>query len=159
VQLGVDAFTGDVPVTEGGTDQAAAADRAGTHPRLPVRDGRRRRGRSPRRALVPSLVVDDEVDREPSPLPAEVADALPALMREVVTAGSGSAVADVPGEPVHGKTGTAEFGSGDELGTHAWFIGWQDDVAFAVLVADTPDAFGGRVAAPIAADFLTRLAR
>jgi cell division protein FtsI/penicillin-binding protein 2 len=64
----------------------------------------------------------------------------------------------VPGEPVHGKTGTAEYGSEDELGTHAWFIGWQGDIAFAVLVAETPDAFGGRVAAPIAADFLTRLA-
>ena len=83
-------------------------------------------------ALAPSLVIDDEVEADPSPLPAEVADALPALMREVVTDGSGGAVADVPGGPVHGKTGTAEYQADEGLGTHAWFIGWQDDLAVAL---------------------------
>jgi cell division protein FtsI/penicillin-binding protein 2 len=157
-QLGVDVFTGDVPVTEGGTDQAAASIGQGRILVSPFAMADVAASAARGAALAPTLVVDDEVAAEPAPLPAEAAEALPGLMREVVTAGSGSAVADVPGEPVHGKTGTAEYGSGDELGTHAWFIGWQGDIAFAVLVAETPDAFGGRVAAPIAADFLTRLA-
>jgi cell division protein FtsI/penicillin-binding protein 2 len=58
---------------------------------------------------------------------------------------------------VHGKTGTAEYGTEQPPRTHAWFAGYQDDLAFAVLVAETEDSFGGRVAAPIAADFLRRL--
>lgn len=158
-RLGVDAFTGDVPPTEGGTDQAAAAIGQGRILASPFAMADVAASAARGAALPPSLVVDaDEQGPDPEPLAPEVAAALPELMREVVTAGSGRAVADVPGDPVHGKTGTAEFGSGDELGTHAWFIGWQGDVAFAVLVAETPDAFGGRVAAPIAADFLTRLA-
>jgi cell division protein FtsI/penicillin-binding protein 2 len=152
--LGVEAFTGEVPVTEDGTDQAATAIGQGRILVSPFAMADVAASAARGAAMPPSLVVGEEVAHEPT----EVAAALPALMREVVTDGSGRAVADVPGEPVHGKTGTAEFGSGDELGTHAWFIGWQGDLAFAVLVADTPDAFGGRVAAPIAADFLTRLA-
>src|SRR5690606_37458739 len=91
------------------------------------------------------------------PLPDDTAGTLRDLMRAVVTSVSGGAVRDVPGGPVHGKTGTAEYGTEEPPRTHAWFIGFQDDVAFAVLVAETPDAFGGRVAAPIAAGFLERL--
>ncbi len=56
---------------------------------------------------------------------------------------------------MHGKTGTAQYGTGDPLPTHAWFIGWQGDVAFAVLVED--GASGGDDAAPIARAFLRRL--
>ena len=42
------------------------------------------------------------------PGPAE-ASALQSLLRGVVTGGSGSFLADVPGPPVIAKTGTAEF--------------------------------------------------
>ena len=65
-------------------------------------------------------------------------------MREVVTEGT-AATADLPGK-VGGKTGTAEFGTGDPLPTHAWFIGFRGDLAFAVVVED--GGVGGRVAAP-----------
>ncbi len=54
-----------------------------------------------------------------------------------------------------GKTGTAEFGSDSPPKTHAWFTGWQGDVAFAVLVEQGRS--GGSVAAPIAEQFLGRL--
>ena len=57
---------------------------------------------------------------------------------------------------VSGKAGTAEFGADDPRHTHAWFTGFQGDIAFAVLVEDS--GFGGEVAAPIARDFLTLLA-
>jgi cell division protein FtsI/penicillin-binding protein 2 len=109
--------------------------------------------------LAPSLVIEGDGDGPaPEPLTDTVAAALPDLMRAVVTDGSGSATRDVPGAPVHGKTGTAEYGDESPPRTHAWFVGWQDDIAFAVIVAETPDAFGGRVAAPLAAAFLERLA-
>ncbi|MGZ4625132.1 MAG: penicillin-binding transpeptidase domain-containing protein [Kineosporiaceae bacterium] len=77
------------------------------------------------------------------------------LMRAVVTDGTGTALADVPGGPVRGKTGTAEFGTRNPPDTHAWFTGYQGDVAFAVIVEG--GGFGAKVAAPIAADFLGRL--
>jgi cell division protein FtsI/penicillin-binding protein 2 len=76
------------------------------------------------------------------------------LTRAVVTEGSGTALDGVPGPAVHAKTGTAEYGEEDPPRTHAWFIGYQEDLAFSVLVAETADSFGGQVAAPIAADFL-----
>ena len=38
--------------------------------------------------------------------------------------------ASVPGE-VHGKSGTAEYGSGDSPPTHAWFLAYRDDLALA----------------------------
>ena len=75
-------------------------------------------------------------------------------MRAAVTGGTGTA-ADVTGEPVHGKTGSAEFGEDDEDGekqTHAWFVGYRGGLALAVMVEG--GGSGGGVAAPIAADFL-----
>lgn len=77
------------------------------------------------------------------------------LTRLVVTSGTGTALRDVPGDPVAGKTGTAEFGSQVPPQTHAWFAGYSGDLAFAVLVAD--GGFGGAVAAPVAATFLRQL--
>jgi cell division protein FtsI/penicillin-binding protein 2 len=76
------------------------------------------------------------------------------LTRRVVTSGTGTALASVPGE-VHGKSGTAEFGSADPPETHAWFIAYRDDVAVAVLVERGRS--GGSVAAPIAARFFSAL--
>ncbi|WP_199243194.1 penicillin-binding transpeptidase domain-containing protein [Vitiosangium sp. GDMCC 1.1324] len=75
------------------------------------------------------------------------------LMRAVVTGGTGRAAAGVAG--LAGKTGTAEFGSGTPLPTHAWFIGYRNGIGFAVLVEG--GGVGGRVAAPIAARFAAAL--
>jgi cell division protein FtsI/penicillin-binding protein 2 len=84
--------------------------------------------------------------------PIPVAPSLQTLMRAVVTSGTGTAAANVPGGPVYAKTGTAEFGTANPPQTHAWFVGWQGHTAFAVFVEE--GAFGGTVAAPIAAQFL-----
>jgi cell division protein FtsI/penicillin-binding protein 2 len=82
------------------------------------------------------------------------APALREFMRLAVTSGTGTA-ANVAGAPVHGKTGTAEFGTNLPPQTHAWFVGFRGDLAFAVLVED--GGFGAEVAAPIAARFLRSL--
>ncbi|MBA9003944.1 penicillin-binding transpeptidase domain-containing protein [Thermomonospora cellulosilytica] len=76
------------------------------------------------------------------------ASALRDMMRAVVTDGT----ADRAGLPsgTAGKTGTAEIGTGDAA--HAWFIGYRDDLAFAVLVAG--GGSGADAAAPLAARFL-----
>ena len=94
-----------------------------------------------------------EPARSPDPLDAKVAGTLRTLMRQVVTQGT-AAQAGLPAG-VAGKTGTAEFGTGDPLPTHAWFIGFRGDLAFAVIVED--GGVGGRVAAPAAARVLRGL--
>lgn len=86
-----------------------------------------------------------------TPLPAGVGETLRELMRLVVAQGTGTA-AQLPGAPVHGKTGTAEFGTEVPPRTHAWFVGFRGDVAIAVLVED--GGFGGAVSAPLAREVL-----
>ena len=101
----------------------------------------------------PRLIADDPTE-DGEPLPTDDAETLRILMRSVVTSGTGTALVFVPGEPI-GKSGTAEYGSGDPPPTHAWFIAAVEGVAVAVIVEDGTS--GGEVAAPIVADFLTRI--
>jgi cell division protein FtsI/penicillin-binding protein 2 len=89
-----------------------------------------------------------------SPLASGENATLRSLMRQVVTSGTGSALAGVPGE-VAGKTGTAEYGGGDPPPTHAWFIAFRGDLAIAVLVEKGRS--GAEVAAPVAARFFNAL--
>lgn len=158
--LGLGAYTGQVPENDGPVDRAASTIGQGrilTSP-LAVADVAATVARG--NHLAPTLLLDPVADTgegAPATLEPTIAASLQQLMREVVTDGSGTALVDVPGGPVHGKTGTAEYGTEQPPRTHAWFAGYQDELAFAVLVAETEDSFGGRVAAPIAADFLRRL--
>jgi cell division protein FtsI/penicillin-binding protein 2 len=101
----------------------------------------------------PRLLAGDP-EQEGRPLPSGELDTLRALTRAVVTEGTGTALAGIPGD-VHGKSGTAEYGGGDPPPTHAWFIAYRDDIAIAVLVENGRS--GGSVAAPIAARFLQAL--
>jgi cell division protein FtsI/penicillin-binding protein 2 len=55
-------------------------------------------------------------------------DGLRGMMRLVVTSGTAERIED-QGE-VYGKTGEAEV----EGGSHAWFVGYRGDLAFATLV-------------------------
>jgi cell division protein FtsI/penicillin-binding protein 2 len=102
----------------------------------------------------PPRLLTGELGASARPLAADERDTLRALMRSVVTSGTGTALAVLPGEPA-GKSGTAEFGSGDPPPTHAWFIAYREDVAVAVLVENGES--GGAVAAPLAAAFFGAL--
>ncbi|RDI18910.1 cell division protein FtsI/penicillin-binding protein 2 [Rhodococcus sp. AG1013] len=70
-------------------------------------------------------------DRSVAPVPATVGEDLRAMMRETVTDGTARVLADLPN--LEGKTGTAEYGVG--TGSHGWFVGIDNDLAFAVFVA------------------------
>jgi cell division protein FtsI/penicillin-binding protein 2 len=108
--------------------------------------------------IEPALIRTPPVagaDRAPKALDAKVAGELRGLMRLVVTEGTGTALKSAAGGEVFGKTGTAEYGSANPPETRAWFVGWQGNVAFAVLVENGKS--GGTVAAPIAKAFLGNL--
>ncbi|NBE94262.1 cell division protein FtsI [Nonomuraea sp. KC401] len=107
--------------------------------------------------IPPTLVKDERIPgaqpSRPRPLEKGVVAALRDLMPAVVTDGTANAVRFPPGTA--GKTGTAEYGSGEEPPAHSWFIGYKGDLAFAVVVEG--GGAGSAVAAPIAARFLSAL--
>ena len=99
-------------------------------------------------------LVDSDRRRTGTALSDSERATLHTLMRSVVTSGTGTALAAVPGD-VAGKSGTAEYGGGDPPPTHAWFIAFRGDLAIAVLVENGRS--GGSVAAPIAKRFFDAL--
>lgn len=101
----------------------------------------------------PTLVPELKQKAREQKLPDGVKDGLHAMMAAVVTKGTAKSAGLPSG--TRGKTGTAEFGTGDKLDTHAWFMGFKGDVAFAVVVEG--GGAGGKVAAPAAATFLRHL--
>lgn len=102
----------------------------------------------------PPVIVRGADSGPARPLPGAAASTLRQMMRGVVESGTGTA-AQRPGEPVAGKTGSAEFGDGPPFDTHAWFHGFRGDVAFSVFVEG--GGGGGSTAAPVAAAFLAQL--
>lgn len=95
-------------------------------------------------------------DVDPVELDSSAVKTLRSLMRKVVTEGTATALDGVAGGDVYGKTGTAEYGSDDPPKTHAWFTGYQGDIAFAVVVED--GGFGAETAVPLVKKFLAALA-
>lgn len=71
-------------------------------------------------------------DRTPEPLPASVDEQVRAMMRETITGGTATQLADIP--DLLGKTGTAEYI--DDTHAHGWFVGIRGDLALAVFVSD-----------------------
>lgn len=154
--LGTDAFTGKVSTGGSPAEQAAASFGQGTTLVSPLAMAGATAAVARGRFEQPKLLID--------PAPAKLAPAgeqlkpasvtaLRTMMREVVTAGTGSALKDVPGE-VYGKTGTAEYDN-NPAHTHAWFVGWRGDVAFAVFVEKGGASTASAV--PIAERFLRAL--
>ncbi len=156
IQPGVPAVRAQFPAPEGDTDLASAAIGQGRVLASPlnmaavaaaIADGT---WRPPR--LVPAGLVPPD-GSTPKKLEPGVVAALRRLMPAVVTEGTARGVAFPAGTA--GKTGTAEYGSGEEPPTHSWFIGYRGDLAFAVIVEGA--GMGAAVAAPVAARFLTSL--
>ena len=104
--------------------------------------------------VVPRLVegVDVSAPEGAAPLSEAEVSALRSMLRGVVTDGSGRGLLGVPGPPVIAKTGTAEFGTGADLQTHAWMIAAQGDLAVCVFV-DVGES-GSGTAGPILEAFL-----
>ena len=156
VDLGASTFAGSVLVPGNPVDLAAEAFGQGSDLVSPFALAAAAAAIARGRWVAPRLVLAPTLPASPDGpvLPAGSVATLRALMRAVVTAGTGAALSGQPGLPVYGKTGTAEIGSQTPLRTDAWFIGFQGDIAFAALVSNTVNGFGGAVAAPIIGRFL-----
>ena len=154
--VGLDTGAASFPAPEDATEQAAATIGQGRVTASPLHMA------TVAAAVVdgtwepPVLLPDLEADDAPGPttLAGGTPETLHDLMRRVVAEGSGTAAA-VPGADIAGKTGTAEYDTGDPPPTHAWFVGIRGDLAVAVLVEG--GEAGGTVAAPIAGDVLAAL--
>ncbi|GGK98956.1 penicillin-binding transpeptidase domain-containing protein [Mangrovihabitans endophyticus] len=155
--LGIEAFSGTVSTGNTPVELAAASFGQGTTVVSPLAMAGATAAVARGRFEQPKLVTAP-APANPAGPGAPLNDAavkpLRDMMREVVTDGTGTALKRVPGKPVFGKTGTAEFQTGS-TDTHAWFIGWQGDVAFAVMVQQ--GGAGAESAIPIVARFLTAL--
>ena len=153
-KIGVAAFGGSVPAPVSADDQAATAIGQAKVTASPLAMAGVAAAVASGSWHAPRLVAGAPNDSEaPVPLDPGVVASLQDFTGRVVAGGTASGAGLPPG--THGKTGTAEFGSGNPPPTHAWFVGYRDDLAFAVLVPN--GGVGGEVAAPLAARFLNAI--
>jgi cell division protein FtsI/penicillin-binding protein 2 len=151
--LGFPAYFGSVPSPGSETEKAASMIGQGKVLASPMAMAAVAASVAEGRTVVPYLLPESRpsAPTEAGLSPGE-ARALGAMMRETVARGSGAQLSDVPGEPVLAKTGTAEYGTGDPLPTHAWMIAAKGDLAVAVFVERGES--GSRTAGPILEEFL-----
>lgn len=151
IQPGLDAFAGSVPVPP---DKAALAATAIGQAGVLV---------SPLNMAMVAAAVDSGSVRAPrlisgagddtaapKPLPAEVVADLQSMMADVVASGTAAGTGLPAG--THAKTGTAEYGTGTPQPTDAWLIGYDGDIAFAMVQQGTGN--GGPTDGPVVARFL-----
>jgi cell division protein FtsI/penicillin-binding protein 2 len=153
--LGLDAYSGSVPVPADLVDRAATMIGQGRVLMSPLAMAMVAAAVDAGQPFKPELVParhsgGPSAGGLPDPLDAD----LKTMMRAVVTEGTGAAL-DLPGLPVYAKTGTAEYGPTGDTRTHAWMIGFRGNLAFAVFVQGGES--GAHDAAPVAFDFLTAL--
>ncbi|MEV0716385.1 penicillin-binding transpeptidase domain-containing protein [Asanoa sp. NPDC050611] len=152
--LGVDAFSGKVSTGGSGAERAAAAFGQGTTLVSPLAMACATASVAKGSVVTPSVLADKPAAGGGAALKASALTPLRSMMRQVVTSGTATALKGVPGGPVSGKTGTAEFDD-NPAHTHAWFVGWQGDVAFAVFVENGGGS--GETAVPAAERFIRAL--
>jgi cell division protein FtsI/penicillin-binding protein 2 len=83
-------------------------------------------------------------------LPPAVVTNLHTMMAQVVATGTASGKGLPPG--TFAKTGTAQYGSGNPLPQDAWLVGFNGNIAFAMVTVDGGE--GGPTDGPLVAKFL-----
>ncbi|HXW47064.1 MAG TPA: penicillin-binding transpeptidase domain-containing protein [Streptosporangiaceae bacterium] len=150
-ELGLPAYGGSVPAPTDEADLAATAIGQSRVLVSPLDMAMVAAAVDTGQVRAPRLVAgaaDDQVT--PTALaPAVVAD-LHTMMAQVVATGTASGKGLPPG--TYAKTGTAQFGSGNPLPQDAWLVGFNGDIAFAMVVIDGGE--GGPTDGPLVARFL-----
>lgn len=152
---GLEAYMGSVDPEDTGTEHAAAMMGQGRVLTSPLSMAVVLASIQQGETVAPRILADQEpaAAEVPTPLTEEETSQLQEMLRGVVTDGSLDDLADLPGEPVIGKTGTAEWTNEDgELALHSWVIVAQGDLVVAVFVED--GSYGSVTAGPIAREVL-----
>ena len=152
---GLEAFMGSVDPQDTGTEHAAAMMGQGRVLTSPLSMAVVLASVQNGQTVTPRILAEQEqaAAEVPTPLTAEETAQMQEMLRGVVTDGSLDDLADLPGEPVIGKTGTAEWTNEDgELSLHSWVIVAQGDLVIAVFVED--GSYGSVTAGPIAREVL-----
>lgn len=154
-KLPVPAFSGSIPATATGTEQAAEAIGQGKVLVSPLLMASMAGAAASGTPVGPSLVTGQQGAPGPA-LDARMKAELNALMRATVAMPGATAHAlnDLPGQ-IRGKTGTAEFGTDTPPKSHSWFAGVRGDLAIAVFIYGGEDSTTGAV--PMARQFFTKL--
>jgi cell division protein FtsI/penicillin-binding protein 2 len=147
--LGFPSYFGSVPTEAPATEHAASMIGQGKVLASPFTMATVSASVAAGRTVVPVLLPDVAAPKVESTLTAGEARQLQALMRRVVTNGSGRGLASLGGG-VGAKTGTAEYGS--PVKTHAWMVATKGDLAVAVFV-ETGES-GSQTAGPLLKRFL-----
>ncbi len=154
--MGLTAFDANIPAPSGQSDVAASAIGQGRVTFSPLGMATVAAAVDSGSVRAPRLVAgapDDTI--APAPLPGTLVDDLRSMMGHVTASGT-AAGTGLP-STTHAKTGTAEFGSGGKLKLDAWLMGYDGDVAFAVVVQDSGGINGGPLDGPVIAKFLNAL--
>ncbi len=154
--LPVPAFSGSIPATASGTEQAAEAIGQGKVLVSPLLMASMAAAAASGRPVAPSL-VDGQQASPGQGLGSRVTSTLNALMRATVAMPGATGYAllhDLPGG-LRGKTGTAEFGTDTPPKSHSWFAGTRGDLAVAVFVYGGENSTTGAV--PLTRQFFTKV--
>ena len=157
-QLGLPAFAANVPMAASKTEFAADAIGQGRLTFSPLGMATVAASIDSGVVRAPRLVAGAPDDQVPaSRLPATIIHDLRQMMAGVVTRGTAAGTGLPAG--THAKTGTAEYGTGPEskLKIDGWLMGYDGDIAFAIVTHDTGGGNGGPVNGPIIARFLKAL--
>jgi len=152
--LGLPAFGGSVPAPSDEADLAATAIGQSRVLVSPLAMAMVAAAVDTGQVRAPRLVAgtaDDSVP--PAALPQDVVTDLHQMMAQVVATGTASGQGLPSG--TYAKTGTAQYGSGNPLPTDAWLVGFNGDIAFAMVVVHGGE--GGPTDGPVVAKFLDLL--
>jgi cell division protein FtsI/penicillin-binding protein 2 len=154
--LGLTAFDANVPAPSGQADLAASSIGQGRVTFSPLGMATVAAAVDSGRVRAPRLVVGAPDDHSASSaLAGAVADDLRLMMGHVTASGT-AAGTGLP-STTHAKTGTAEYGTGAKLKLDAWLMGYDGDIAFAIVVQDSGGVNGGPLDGPIIARFFNAL--
>ena len=152
---GLDAFMGSIDPADEGVEHAAAMMGQGRVLTSPLAMATVLASVQNGSTVTPRILADEDqaAPEVPTPLTEDEAAQMQEMLRGVVTDGSLDDFADLPGEPVIGKTGTAEFTNEEGgLALHSWVIVAQGDLVVAAFVED--GSYGSVTAGPIAREVL-----
>jgi len=154
--LPVDAFSGALPATATGTEQAAEAIGQGKVLVSPLLMAEIVGASATGRPIAPSLLAGSP-GAVGKPLPAALTAKMNALLRATVAMPGATAYAALHGLPgdIRGKTGTAEFGTDNPPKSHSWFAGVCGDEAVSVFIYGGEQSSTGAVL--LARELFTKL--